>query len=196
MSTIDYLENRYLLGATGARRGGTLNVTGTDAGDAVFILLIREKIDVSINDGTLVRFRPEAVRKINIICNDGPDSVIIASDIRGVFVDGGAGNDRITGGEGGDILIGGEGKDRVVGGNGDDILFGAESVDTLFGGSGNDTLDGGDAADLLYGEAGEDLFRAFDGRIDALDGGADFDTAHLDDDDRFTFVENRIYRPE
>ena len=51
------------------------------------------------------------------------------------------GNDTLTGGEGGDIIIGLAGDDSLTGGNGDDILRGDEGNDRLDGGSGRDTAD-------------------------------------------------------
>ncbi|WP_052572880.1 hypothetical protein [Haloferula sp. BvORR071] len=63
------------------------------------------------------------------------------------FLFGGAGNDTLTGGSGGDLLFGGSGNDSVLGKGGTDLLF---------GGAGNDTLTGGDADDQVFGEADTD----------------------------------------
>ncbi|MDV7340568.1 cadherin-like domain-containing protein [Terasakiella sp. A23] len=52
-------------------------------------------------------------------------------------IDGGAGNDRITGTDGDDLIIGGAGNDRLDGGEGNDIFHFGE-------GSGNDIVDGGE----------------------------------------------------
>src|SRR5215207_4020618 len=60
---------------------------------------------------------------------------------------GGAGNDVLTGGSGGDMLFGQAGNDTLLGKGGSDLLF---------GGSENDTLTGGDADDQLFGESGND----------------------------------------
>ena len=54
-----------------------------------------------------------------------------------VFV-GGAGNDKLTGGGGADVL---------EGGSGNDTLWGSRGSDTLTGGAGNDALDGYDGSD-------------------------------------------------
>ena len=64
-------------------------------------------------------------------------------------VDGGAGNDRIGGSDGDDILLGGDGNDRIDGQNGDDVAF---------LGAGNDTFqwDPGDDNDVIEGQAGTD----------------------------------------
>ncbi|MCY0093293.1 hypothetical protein OEG82_04515 [Hoeflea sp. J2-29] len=62
-------------------------------------------------------------------------------------IDGGAGNDRLSGLAGADTLIGGTGNDFLDGGTGDDRLFGGADNDTLVGGTGSDLLDGGDGID-------------------------------------------------
>ncbi|MEK0189128.1 SCP-like extracellular, partial [Microcoleus anatoxicus PTRS2] len=65
------------------------------------------------------------------------------------LIDGGVGNDLITGNNDNDRLIGGEGNDTLrggkeddilIGGNGDDLLAGDRGQDILTGGSGNDTF--------------------------------------------------------
>ena len=86
-------------------------------------------------------------------------------------VDGGSGDDSLTGGPGnvfgdGQILIGGEGGDFISGGGGTDTLQGGPGGDVLDGKGSNDTLEGGDGADTLRGDTGDDTLR----------GGADFDT--------------------
>ncbi len=56
---------------------------------------------------------------------------------------GSRGSDRILGGAGRDRLRGGFGSDRLVGGRGHDDLAGQADGDTLLGGRGNDFADGG-----------------------------------------------------
>lgn len=79
------------------------------------------------------------------------------------FIDiiyGSGGNDTLTGGGGDDVLFGGAGDDTVTGSEGDDILIGEAGADTLSGGVGNDTLDGLPAdgsMDTLNGNAGTDI---------------------------------------
>ncbi|RQP24754.1 tandem-95 repeat protein [Albitalea terrae] len=68
----------------------------------------------------------------------------------GSTLDGGVGNDTITGSTGKDKLIGGQGNDILSGGAGDDILIGGKGNDTLTGGTGHDVFqwklgDGGTA---------------------------------------------------
>ncbi|WP_416671173.1 calcium-binding protein [Egbenema bharatensis] len=54
-------------------------------------------------------------------------------------IDGGAGNDSLTGGGKNDTLLGGSGNDTLVGLDGDDSLDGGTGNDRMIGGKGNDT---------------------------------------------------------
>ncbi|WP_132408400.1 calcium-binding protein [Neorhizobium sp. S3-V5DH] len=58
-------------------------------------------------------------------------------------------NDVINGGAGNDDLTGFSGNDTLLGGIGDDSLSGDEGGDTLEGGAGNDSLTGGDGSDVF-----------------------------------------------
>jgi Ca2+-binding RTX toxin-like protein len=74
-----------------------------------------------------------------------------------VTIDGGPGNDTLTGTGGADVMRGGSGND------------------TLYGGPGNDDLDGGSGADNLHGQEGNDTLRD-GGGTDYFDGGNQSDT--------------------
>jgi trimeric autotransporter adhesin len=54
------------------------------------------------------------------------------------FINAGAGDDQITGTQGGELILGGSGNDLVEGGAGDDIIDGGIGSDVLSGGTGND----------------------------------------------------------
>jgi Ca2+-binding RTX toxin-like protein len=60
--------------------------------------------------------------------------------------------DRITTGEGDDILEGNEGADVLNGGEGDDELSGGNDNDRLIGGAGEDVLEGGAGNDTLFSD--------------------------------------------
>lgn len=83
------------------------------------------------------------------------------------LVNGGSGNDTLSGqngadllsgGSGDDLLYGGDGEDLLTGGAGNDILYGQAGQDNLRGSDGNDVLVGGLGDDLLYGGQGSDTF--------------------------------------
>ena len=69
---------------------------------------------------------------------------------------GAGGRDHVGGGSGNDTLYGGTGNDGLGGGLGDDTLYGGAGDDRLEGGAGDDTLYGGAGNDRLYGETGDD----------------------------------------
>jgi Ca2+-binding RTX toxin-like protein len=80
------------------------------------------------------------------------------------FVTGMLGADTVTGGNGNDDLFGGPGNDAVSGENGDDIVVGNFGSDALSGGNGDDILDG----DIVDGETpAEDT----NPNVDTCDGG-------------------------
>ena len=109
-------------------------------------------------------------------------------------VDGGAGDDRITGSFDDNSLVGGAGDDVLSGLGGDDDLYGYAGNDTMIGGRGNDTfnssddtgddvMDGGEGNDVLFDGEGNDRLLGGPGhdRIgltgpgDFVDGGPDPD---------------------
>jgi Ca2+-binding RTX toxin-like protein len=84
-------------------------------------------------------------------------------------------NDVIQGGSGDNQLSGGGGEDILLGNRGDDQLFGGDGSDILDGGADDDTLAGGNDTDLLIGNSGNDLLQG-QGDSDLLIGGAGDDT--------------------
>ena len=87
------------------------------------------------------------------------------------YIEGGSGNDTLYGGPKDDELVGLDGNDLLDGGGNDDLLYGGSGNDTLDGGSGSDTLDGGAGNDWLDGGAGNDLLIGSLG-ADMLQGGS------------------------
>ena len=69
-------------------------------------------------------------------------------------VEGGAGNDVLTGNAAANTIWGGIGNDTINGGAGNDSLLGDAGNDTLIGGAGNDTLNGGADIDTVDYSAG------------------------------------------
>ena len=87
-------------------------------------------------------------------------------------IDGGAGNDQITGTDGNDVIIGGEGNDTLRGGDGNDTFI-------VEGDTGHyDRMIGGEGYDLVLGGTGDDVFRynslLSSDSIEAFDGGNGF----------------------
>ncbi|HFD81385.1 MAG TPA: hypothetical protein ENK05_13485, partial [Gammaproteobacteria bacterium] len=84
-------------------------------------------------------------------------------------IDGGAGNDILTGTPNDDRIIGGPGRDLLNGGAGDDTFL-IEGTDTAF-----DTFNGGEGRDRILGGAGDDTIRlrgfGVGNSIEIIDGG-------------------------
>lgn len=100
-------------------------------------------------------------------------------------VDGGRGDDALTGAGAADLLRGREGRDVLRGLGGDDMLYGGDAADSIHGGGGADSawggawgdlIDGGDGADTLRGEGGADQLWGGRGQ-DAIYAGIGADTA-------------------
>jgi Ca2+-binding RTX toxin-like protein len=147
---------------------GTLTVNST-AGDAIAITCVANGVKINGADPDDGAANCDAIT--SIVVTGGPDANVIdlsgvtdrddavTTDypaITSVTIDGGAGNDTITGSEHADTLRGGDGADRIVG----DENKAAGSLDVFEGGAGDDTLvwnpgqdsdkmDGGDGADTI-----------------------------------------------
>jgi Ca2+-binding RTX toxin-like protein len=142
----------------------TLNLDGAD-----------DDVTVSVRDGLLVHNQAFS-GGLNFdtdwdSATDG-DQTVPADGTFTVIVNGGDGNDSLTvlaqlgevaavgldGGPGDDVLTGADSNDTLSGGDGNDRLVGAGGADVLNGGAGNDTLvwNNGDGSDILNGDAGND----------------------------------------
>ena len=87
---------------------------------------------------------------------------------------------NLFGGAGNDTLDGGAGGDQLFGEAGNDTLLGRGGVDLLFGGGENDTITGGDADDQAFGQGGNDRMIWNPGDdTDLNEGGADSDTVEV-----------------
>jgi Ca2+-binding RTX toxin-like protein len=136
-------------------QNGVLTVGGTNAGDKIALRLQAGNVQVDFgDDGTSdFSFSAANVDAIDVNAGNGNDTVRV-DETTGTFtipttIDGGNGNDTLTGGSGDDTLIGG---------NGDDILNGGSGTDTLQGGNGNDTINGNRGNDAEFGGNGDDTF--------------------------------------
>jgi hypothetical protein len=107
----------------------------------------------------------------------GLDQLTYASYTAPVTVTVGSGANDGQVGEGDDA--GGD-VERVDGGSGDDALTGVGGPDQLYGGLGNDALDGAGGSDVLVGGAGDDALRARDGAADLVSCGDGTDGAVID----------------
>jgi hypothetical protein len=155
-------------------------------------------LDVRVNgkafEITLAKGQMFAVRS-----GDGDDIVKTAANVKAdMLVDAGAGNDRISTGNGRDRvdggagddtietragrddITGGAGNDRIHAGYGADIVYAGDGNDIVAGGVGRDFINGGRGDDAIDGGLGRDML--FGGRgNDTIDGGRDDDRIYSGD---------------
>jgi Ca2+-binding RTX toxin-like protein len=147
-------------GVTATIVGGTLQVTGDAASDAITLrLMAGNPTQVQVVYGAVVLgpFARSGFTAISVSAGGGDDTVTV-NEANGAFTDtevttiaGGDGNDSITGGLGAQTISGGPGNDLIWGRQGNDVLVGGDGNDH-FGwsaGDGNDTVDGDAGTDTL-----------------------------------------------
>jgi Ca2+-binding RTX toxin-like protein len=150
-SQVAAMEERVLLAAGIQQLPDPLNVgqtmveiTGTSGDDLIYVYAIDGGYRASIN-GTLTATLT-ANSRVVVNSLEGNDKVQVLSGSLLMWLDGGDGNDTLTGGNGNDVIFGGAG---------DDTIAGKKGVDAMFGGTGNDTITGtgilvgGDNVDTL-----------------------------------------------
>lgn len=159
-----------------------------DGGAGTDVVMESADVDFTLTSNSLTGQGMDTLLRIETahLIGGASDNVIDISGFTASYpptLDGGAGNDQLTGSsfmdllrgqDGNDTLNGGGGNDFLQGGAGDDQLNGADDNDGLSGGSGNDTLFGGLGADIAYGGTGDDSIRGEAG-ADTIFGGADSD---------------------
>src|SRR3954454_12774223 len=145
--------------ATAAIQGTTLTVTGDDTAETITIGAEAGKLtlDGSADLGRGAQLPADGTIDVIVDGAAGDDAItvgLLAGQAHSVDVDGGAGNDVITGSRGADVLRGGDGNDRLIGGPNP-----APDKDKLSGGAGNDVLvwNPGDDSDIMDGDAGADV---------------------------------------
>jgi Ca2+-binding RTX toxin-like protein len=170
--------NVDILGQGTVLIGGVLYVVGSNsANDIVIITKVGSDIKVlaSFNSSNPMSFASSSITEIRVRTRGGHDIVVTTPNVTQLMtIDGGTGNDLLTGGGGRNVIQGGTGNDILYGSDGDDVLLGGTGNDDLFGASGNDVLVGGDGCDILNGGVGRDLLIGSQNE-DLLNGGGDED---------------------
>lgn len=128
--------------------GSDLLIAGSRDADRVEVDLDRSgHIVVEAGGQKVGSFDAAAVGSIQFHGFAGDDVFTVDRRVTAAVVaDGGAGDDRLTGGGGGNVLLGNAGDDRLTGGVGRDLLIGGDGRDVLKGGGGDDILIGGKTA--------------------------------------------------
>ena len=136
--------------------------TGTDtmefngsAGNEIMLLspLTDGVVQLTRNLGN-INMSLQNMERVTINAGAGDDTIEASGNLRGsiaLTVDGGAGNDRIIGSNGDDILLGGDGNDFIDGQQGADVAFMGAGNDVFQWdpGDGNDTIEGQDGSDTM-----------------------------------------------
>ena len=145
------MEERVLLVAGIQQLPDPLNVgqtmvviTGTSGDDLIYVYAIDGGYRAAIN-GTLTDTLT-ANSRVVVNALEGNDRVQVLSGSLLMWINGGDGNDTLTGGNGNDVIYGGIGNDTITGKKGVDALFGEAGNDTI---TGTGILVGGDDVDTL-----------------------------------------------
>ncbi|MEQ9330901.1 DUF4347 domain-containing protein [Thalassobaculum sp.] len=104
----------------------------------------------------------------NATVNGGSGDNYVTGDDASQFISLGVGDDTLYGGSGADTIGSGSGLDDLYGEDGDDMVFGGTDADNVFGGADQDMVYGNQGADVLYGNQG----------LDTLYGGQDNDVLY------------------
>jgi Ca2+-binding RTX toxin-like protein len=176
---------------------GKLTVT-SDAGDAITITCVTNDVKVNGADPTpggaadcddvkaIDVTGDAAANVINLAGVEDADAAVDTDypNVLTVEIDGGGGNDTITGSEHVDEMLGGEGNDRIIGDENNvpgsrDLFKGEAGDDTLVwnGGHDDDTMDGGDGSDTIEVNGAAAFGETFTVKPSATPGRVQFDRA-------------------
>ena len=153
-------------------------VDGNDNLDASLLTSARLLAEGGDGDDALIG----GTRKSSLQGGEGVDylTTSVTEYTTGAFeVNGGPGDDVLTGNAANDFLVGGAGADDIVGASGPDQVAGGSGDDTLYGGTGNDEMYDNPGDDQVGGGPGDD--RLFDqAGADVSDGGSGNDRLFRD----------------
>jgi Ca2+-binding RTX toxin-like protein len=165
---------------------GTLTVTGTDGEDNVEIERVTDPIlntdNVKVWGNGVLRATVDAnsIHFVNVNLKGGDDKFSCDYILtNGLWVSGGAGKDNLSsyikatldGGDGDDTISGSNSDDVIWGGDGNDVIIGKAGNDIISGGNDNDSIEGGAGNDLIWGDNGNDTISGNEG-ADKIYGGA------------------------
>jgi uncharacterized delta-60 repeat protein len=115
--------------------------------------------NVAVNvDGLVIYYDVDTTTRIEVLTSGGQDVVTTADNVLiPLLIDGGSGNDQLSGGGADDLIFAGPGNDTATGNSGNDIVIGGDGNDSVQGGAGNNLVIGGKGADSVSGAAGNDI---------------------------------------
>ena len=128
---------------------GTLQIVGSDNADLIDVRSVADDTRIRVTGDlspephghSSFEFARHDVSRIEVFACDGHDQILVGQNVNvETAIDGGAGDDLLQGGSGGNVILGGDGNDRI---------FGGSLRDVLVGGAGSDLLDGIEADDAV-----------------------------------------------
>ncbi len=143
----------------------TLQVNGSNtSGDMVMVTPNGNRVQVQGTYPNQFTLDIGTIETLDVNLLAGNDRFTGSNGLAGLIsldIDGGLGNDIVTGGDGGDTIKGGGDNDLLRGRDGNDTLIGGTGNDFVFGENGNDLMvwNFGDGNDLTFGGAGRDTFQ-------------------------------------
>ena len=200
---VEALEQRRLLSVTTFLDGESFTVDGdvltvhTSPNDDNIVAFVDEEgvLNVEWETGSAAA---SGIEHLEIFSEGGDDTIVIKDSVyQTTMLDGGLGDDTITGSQQEDTIKGGWGDDELNGSGGNDTIIGdprdftpvpvevAKELDTDAVGlqdvvdpiplTGNDTITGGRGNDTINGKLGRDTIDGGRGN-DTIDGGSGADT--------------------
>src|SRR4051812_28916136 len=149
--TATFIPGAGVLSALGDNLNNTITFSRNPAGN----ILVNGGA-VSVKGGTPTVANTSRIQSFGLGGNDA----IALDEANGALpaaqLFGGAGNDTLTGGSGGDQLFGQTGNDTLLGKGGADGLFGGADADRLTGGDGDDQAFGQGGTDRMIWNPGDD----------------------------------------
>lgn len=139
----------------------TVNVNGGSEDDVITISSIADvnplvlNVDGQADDDTITALDAN-IGDVRMFLNGGTGNDTITGSRDDDSINGDGGDDSVFGGLGNDSVDGGDGNDTLNGEAGNDTLLGNLGNDMALGGDGDDSLSGGFGNDTLVGEAGND----------------------------------------
>jgi Ca2+-binding RTX toxin-like protein len=150
VQVVDPATNTVGLEDDPQRPGKQALVVHATAGDDVIVFAADgtpENVLVLVNSLARGSFPRGSLSRILAYGYGGNDQITVQPTAGlDAYLDGGTGNDSLSGGEQNDVLLGGRGDDSLAGNGGRDLLIGGLGADTLVGGADDDLLLAGTTA--------------------------------------------------
>jgi len=177
LSTTTMLDVRTIIPTTtNSSLSEPIVITGTDGGtqSEAFVIDLR-----SLPSGSTLQLDNIEFASImgNATVNGGAGQNYVTGDDNSQFISLGAEDDTLYGGGGTDTIGSGYGEDILYGNQGSDLVFGGGGMDTLYGGQDADTVRGDNDNDFVYGNKGNDTLSGGE-NDDVLFGGQNDDIVY------------------